>query len=342
MATSAEIRAACGIDDCQELFEDLPRSFPSNDIEAVLHYHAPLKVQFEITRKCNLWCKHCYNRSGPREASELTERQWQTITHECLELGVCHIALTGGEPFVRQGIIFDVLDSCEHSGTAVSITTNGILLTQAIIDHLQHYRCLFKVQVSLDGATPRTHDALRGKPGAWASAVRGIARLRSLPISVAVACILMKPNVKEVENIVDLSYEMGADRVSFGHLMAMGRASDHMAELELTIGEYRNIIDQLKRCRIRYGDKIKILMAYDNELNSYIDFAGPNSTCIVRADGEVAARCYLSDSVGSIKEESIACIWKSKLISVHENPAIFDRLREDRCLWTDCDSTSKN
>ncbi len=288
-------------------------------------YKAPLKVQLEVTRRCNLRCVHCYNDSGRGIPNECSPLDWREVARQCADLDVCHVAITGGEPFIRPEVVFEVLDVCEASGMGASVTTNGTLLDEQLVGRLADYGCLFKVQVSLDGSRPPTHDILRGAKGAWRAAIRGISLLRRLPIHIAVACVLSKINHKEVADLIRVCRLLGVDRVSFTHLMKLGRALSPALELDAGCEEYQTIIDQLRAAHDSKG--LKILMAYHQRRNWQTDFNGPNSSFLVRADMQVVPRCYLDRPAFSARDSTLAEIWHRGLMHAHQNKELLRRVR---------------
>lgn len=294
-------------------------------------YCAPLKVQFELTRRCNLRCRHCYNTSGRGLQRELTDTEWLSLASQCSTMGVFHLSLSGGEPFLRSDLVFELLDLCENTNTAVSINTNGTLLTEPIVRRLDNYGCLFKTQVSLDGARPGTHDSIRGCPGAWEVAVRTLARLNGLRGCVAIACVLMEGNHQEAGELVDLAADLGVDRISFGHLFRLGRAVECSTVDEITDEGLRCTLAQLKARQQRYGQRPQILVAYENERNWNVDIAQPNTGCVVCPDGSVIYRCYLPEALGSVRDSALADVWKCELQAVHEEGLLIEKLHGHGC-----------
>lgn len=170
----------------------------------------PLNAAIELTLRCNLRCVHCYNfdRDEPPPASELTKQEVLRVLDDLRRLGCFQVAFTGGEPLTRPDF-FDLLDRTRDLGLAVSVLSNGTLLTDAVVDRLAAYDNVVDVALSVYGASARTHDALTRSRGSFARTVRGAERLRDARIPVALKLIVMKANVPEVPAMIALATSRG-------------------------------------------------------------------------------------------------------------------------------------
>lgn len=143
--------------------------FERNSIKPVLQ-----QLFFEVTPRCNLSCRFCGSRCNEHEKTEEVPLEvYGRILDEVKEnfgTGV-FIVLTGGEPFLRRDL-FDLTSMIREKGFRWGMTTNGTLIGKKEAEKLVETG-IFSVAVSLDGL-PGTHDALRGKQGAFERAVRGI------------------------------------------------------------------------------------------------------------------------------------------------------------------------
>ena len=92
---------------------------------------APLKISMNLTKKCNLRCIQCFSDSGNLKDKELTTKDMYNLFDSMVENGTFFICLGGGEPFTRTDL-FDILEYGKEKQLAVSIVTNGLLLTKEI------------------------------------------------------------------------------------------------------------------------------------------------------------------------------------------------------------------
>lgn len=165
--------------------------------------------QFHITHCCNLRCKHCYqegyeatNISVEQKLIEIAEKIDQTVTKWKMK---SRVALTGGEPFLSSELwpLLDFFQKKESTAT-LTILSNGTLITNEIAKRCTQYSKLREVQISLDGADSSSHDYIRGE-GAFSKAINGIRHLREHEIPVAIMFTLMRSNIGQIEDILNLA-----------------------------------------------------------------------------------------------------------------------------------------
>lgn len=156
----------------------------------------PLTAHIELTRRCNLRCRHCY--CLPRDGEErLTTEEVIRIIDGLAEQGTFFIVLTGGEIFARADI-FELLMHLEKRQFVVRLNTNGTLLDASRIAALARLTNIYRVHVSLYGSTPTTHDAITGMVGSHALTMRAIEGLVAAGIHVRINCSVMRDNVAEL------------------------------------------------------------------------------------------------------------------------------------------------
>mgnify|MGYP001390814759 FL=1 len=122
--------------------------------------NAPLRISLNITRKCNLRCKHCFSDSGNPDPNELTTKELFNLIKQMKDAGTFFLAIGGGEPLLRDDL-FQIIKYARENFIAVSIVTNGLLINKEIAKEF-HELNLKTITVSIDG-TEKTHDKLRGE-----------------------------------------------------------------------------------------------------------------------------------------------------------------------------------
>jgi radical SAM protein with 4Fe4S-binding SPASM domain len=121
-------------------------------------------VDFNLTNACNLACTHCHSASGKALPEELTTDEITKLIHELHDQGVLSIAFAGGEPFMRPDLIDILGTACGLDGWRVSVITNGLFFSRAIIDKLLRNCPDLGINVSVDGSTPDLFSELRSQP----------------------------------------------------------------------------------------------------------------------------------------------------------------------------------
>lgn len=148
----------------------------------------------ELTRRCNLRCKHCLNSSGDALDNQLNFEEFKDMIIKFSNAGIQEIRFTGGEPLVFSKV-FELIKLSTDIGIYTSIGTNGTLITKNVAQKLKSAG-LKKAIVSIDG-TEKKHDYIRGK-GNYKKAMDGINNLIELGIDVRINSVIMKENMNDV------------------------------------------------------------------------------------------------------------------------------------------------
>lgn len=207
----------------------------------------PLRlIALELTRRCTLRCRHCRAVAmAETPEGELTRREWVKVLE-----GVASFArparqgdavaspvviLTGGEPMLREDI-YDIAARVTGLGLPVAVGTCGALLDEQAARRLAASG-VRTVSVSLDGATAASHDAFRGRGGAFEAALAGIAAAKQAGLTVQVNTTVSRVNIAELPAILELAVSLQAGTFNPFLLVPTGRGSD-LAEQELSAAEY--------------------------------------------------------------------------------------------------------
>ena len=151
-------------------------------------------VFLELTRGCNLRCKHCLNNSGIPEKNQLTIEECYYLVDKLSHAGLQEIRFTGGEPLIFDGI-YDLIKYATDCGIFVSIGTNGTLITEEVAQKLKESG-LKRAVVSLDG-TKEMHDIIRGQ-GNYDKTIKAIKYLNNVEINIKVNAVIMRSNMDDV------------------------------------------------------------------------------------------------------------------------------------------------
>lgn len=204
---------------------------------------APLFVVWNFTNRCNLRCKHCYQNAGPHLSNELDTNEALNVVRDLSDSDVSSIAFSGGEPLLRQDF-FKVASHAKDYGMYVAVATNGTLITSEIAKKLS--KTVDYVEISLDGATPESHDNFRGVPGSWERAVCGIKHLIDAGVTVGIATTATKTNISEIHKIIDLTEQLKADYFICFNFIPTGRGQE-IAKLDLSPLEREELLKGLYR-----------------------------------------------------------------------------------------------
>jgi heme d1 biosynthesis radical SAM protein NirJ len=184
-------------------------------------------VIWNLVRRCNLTCKHCYSISTDRDfPGELSTQEVYSVMDDLKRYGVPVLILSGGEPLLRPDI-FDIARRAKGMGFYVGLSTNGTLIDATNIGDISETGFDY-VGVSLDGIE-ETHDRFRRKAGAYRASLAGIRLARDAGIKVGVRFTLTQDNAHDLPALLRLLEEERIDKFYLSHLNYAGRGNNNRA-----------------------------------------------------------------------------------------------------------------
>ncbi|MFO7496266.1 MAG: 12,18-didecarboxysiroheme deacetylase [Desulfobacterales bacterium] len=197
-------------------------------------------VVWNVTRRCNLKCVHCYAQAKDIAFNnELTTQAGKKLIDDLAGFGVPVLLFSGGEPMVRPDLP-ELAGYAVQMGMRAVISTNGTLITREKAQILKDIGLSY-VGISLDGMEA-VNDRFRGVKGAYAKALDGIRNCQEAGIKVGLRFTINKANVAEIPRVFDLLEDMRIPRICFYHLVYAGRGS-HLVEDDLSHAESRAAVD---------------------------------------------------------------------------------------------------
>ncbi|SDK82957.1 12,18-didecarboxysiroheme deacetylase [Maridesulfovibrio ferrireducens] len=197
-------------------------------------------VVWNMTRRCNLKCVHCYAQAvDPEGKDEISTSQAKTIIDDLAQFGAPVMLFSGGEPLVRKDLV-ELAHYTVGKGMRAVISTNGTLITKDKAKELKEVGLSY-VGISLDGGE-ETHDKFRGVKGSFKKALQGVENCKAEGLKVGLRFTLNKHNWKEVPTIFKLLKELEVPRACFYHLVYSGRGSEMIKE-DLSHAETRQVVD---------------------------------------------------------------------------------------------------
>ncbi len=198
------------------------------------------RVHLTVTGHCNLRCAHCGTVGLLGKKDALTTEDVEHIVDQLAKVPDSSIAITGGEPLLRKDIVEIVRYSAERTKTILS--TNATLMTEELAKSLGPLPVTY--QVSLDGATAKVHDAIRGA-GQFEKALDGIRLLQEngAGTNVEVCHTVMGQPEEDFGALLELGEGLGLGGIRFLCLARLGRAEDDYDMLSPTFESYRKFYD---------------------------------------------------------------------------------------------------
>jgi 12,18-didecarboxysiroheme deacetylase len=220
-------------------------------------------VVWNMTRRCNLKCVHCYAQAVKEEGKdEISTEQAKQIIDDLAQYGAPVMLFSGGEPLVRQDLT-ELAHYAVGKGMRAVISTNGTLITKDKAKELKDVGLSY-VGISLDGGE-EVHDRFRGVPGAFKKALQGVENCQAEGLKVGLRFTINKRNAAEIPKIFQILNDMEIPRVCFYHLVYSGRGSELIKE-DLGHQETRQVVDLIMNETRKLFDagKPKEVLTVDN------------------------------------------------------------------------------
>jgi radical SAM protein with 4Fe4S-binding SPASM domain len=278
------------------------------------HLVGPLATHVEVIAACNLTCSHCFAGELPRNHHPLTLPELDRLFADLAGLGSFRLGLTGGEPLMRKDL-FDVLDAATGRGLHPCLTTNGLLVTEDIAREFGR-RDLVWLNVSLEGPTAATNDAVRGA-GTFDAVMASLRHLRR-HARFTLAFTIMRTNAHLVRACAELAYEVGAHTAVFRPLYPVGTALHHL-DLMPTFSQYTAALRELAEMDAPGAD----LCGLDPfspesrepvrpDVHTSQTCGAGNHVCSVSVQGDVNPCSFLGPAfnAGNVRETPFPTIWR--------------------------------
>jgi radical SAM protein with 4Fe4S-binding SPASM domain len=288
----------------------------------------PSHPVWEVTARCNLNCIHCHVAGRP-VGEELTTAEGMRLLDQLADVREFRMmAFTGGEPLVREDI-FDLLEYSQGLGFSNTMATNAILIDDGMAERLRDSGVSIAA-VSLDG-NRETHDSIRSSPGSFDAAVRGIKSLGNAEIPIHVNITAMNLNMRQIEEVTDLSEELGASIILYYQLVPVGRG-ETIGDSALTKSENEELITLMADIQGRCGAIIEPVAGpqyWSYLLDKRGIRGGPllglaekvfhgcsagRGFVYIKPDGEVLACPFVDASCGNVREEPFVTIWSKSAV----------------------------
>jgi len=319
-------------------------------------------VVWNVTRRCNLRCIHCYAHAKDKEfENELTLEEGKQLLDDLSEFGCPVVLFSGGEPLMHPHLI-ELASYAVEKGMRAVISTNGTLITREIARDLKAIGLSY-VGISLDGME-EIHDRFRGFKGAFKGALEGVENAQNEGIKVGLRFTINRINYREIPAIFDLIEEREIPRACFYHLVYAGRGSKLMKE-DLNHDETRKVVDLIidRTAELHAKGKPKEILTVDNHADGpYVylrllkedprraeevlellqmnegNNSGRGIGC-VSWDGEVHAdQFWRHYSFGNVRERPFSEIWtdlSNPLMRKLKEKKKYVKGRCSECKWLD-------
>ncbi len=291
---------------------------------------APSRVYWELTRACDLACRHCRAEAQRERArDELTTRECERVLGELAATGPPppHVVFTGGDPLKRP----DLLELVKYGvglGLGVSVAPSATQgLTREAVDALKAAG-VSAMSLSLDGSSPARHDSLRGVFGCFGWTLVAAQRIVGAAIPLQINTLVSAETEPDLEGTAKVVARMGAARWSLFFLIAVGRGRAlsplGAAECERTLRwlarrapewpftvttteapHYRRVLIETMRAAGRTGRDIR-----ESPAARAFGIRDGNGIMFIAANGDVTPSGFLPLAAGNVRSGDAAAIYR--------------------------------
>jgi radical SAM protein with 4Fe4S-binding SPASM domain len=255
----------------------------------------PISAIIELTRQCNLVCRHCYQVKALNR-TEMTTQQIMTVIDELHRAGCLFLVLTGGEPLVHS----DFLTICTYASQrpmAIKVFTNGTLIDEAMVQHLANLN-IMDVSLSVYGACARTHDAISQCPGSYDKTIQAALMLKRYNIQVRFKYIMMRNNIAEFKDMLALAQSLNVSYDLDPVITLCDDGDKTPTRLRLNNQELNQVYEELL-----HNQNIGVMPSKNTGCSL------GRAHCAINAYGDVYACLQLPVAAGNVLEQSFDDIW---------------------------------
>ena len=307
---------------------------------------APFLIVWNFTNMCNFKCTHCYQCAHLPLTTELSLGEKLNLIEQLDEAGVAAIALSGGEPTIHPHFFTIVMEAAKRN-MYVAVATNGWMMADEKFVRKMKEAGVRYVEVSIDSVDPKKHDKFRGVPGAWERAIKAVRNAVKHGLHTAIATVITRYNIDEVEDMIELADELGVHKIVFFNFIPVGRGTN-IIDLDLDPIEREKVLHKLfrenKRHRVTVlstapqysrvslqessGRNVIPTHFYNpggntitTALAEYVGGCGAGRIyAAIEPDGTVTPCVFMPIRVNNIREEHFIDIWeKSNILNMLRN-----------------------
>ena len=292
----------------------------------------PRLIVLELTRRCILNCLHCRANSHTTQDAELKTEEWLRALEEIASFCRPIVIFSGGEALLRDDI-FEIIGFAKGLGLTPVIATCGVTLTKEKIKQLKQAG-IKRVSVSIDGKNAATHDSIRNEKGVFVKALTAMRMLKEENIEFQVNTTVMRDNISQLEEILQLAEVYGAKSFHPFFLVPVGRGS-LLKERQLSAEEYEAVLTWLFKktahetisCRPTCAPHYFRIAHQENfnftagglDAKTQGCLCG-RSFCFISSTGKVYPCGFMETECGDVRMENFRKIW--------QDSGVFNRLRD--------------
>jgi len=298
-------------------------------------FRGPEVMVIDVTARCNLRCKGCWAGEYDKKAEDLDMKLIEKAINEArYRIGLNHIAVTGGEPLIREDV-FDIFE--KYSDCQFILYTNGTLLTDEKVRRIAELGNVYTL-LSLEGNEEHT-DSRRGE-GVYKKVMSAMDKLREAGVIFGFSSCPTRSNIEYLasDEFVDSMLEKGCHYGFYFQYVPIGRDPD--PEIMPTPKQRNDVRYSLYRHR---NTKPILLIDFWNdgpEVNGCM--AGGRKYLHITNNGDIEPCVFVHFAVGNIKNMSITDALKTPFFTEMRNAIPYDGNLLKPCMIIDRPGVLRN
>lgn len=308
----AFLRSSKGVGDFHSSYDSVDNDYRNR----VIGHGIPFSATVELTYSCNEACVHCYNPNSPREGGigtqkpipkgEMQIEDYFRLLDAMKQLGVVKIVFTGGDPFMKKGLL-EILQYAHNHKFTFSVYTNGQALyaNRRLYDKLKEIYPQY-IGLSIYSTIPEVHDSITRRKGSCEKTMTVAEWCYHDAIGLQIKCPIMQANMNSYDGV--FKYAMRINGIpQFDVNITSSVDGDCFASRNLRLNE-----EQLKKIL----KDPRIPLSIENsvgviERNPDMTFCGAGDANFnIKPDGTVTPCSAFHLDCGNLKEETLGTIWK--------------------------------
>jgi len=299
-------------------------------------------ISWNLTKRCNLNCDHCYldaNFRGGFRSDELDTDQCKRVIDQIAEVNPnAFLILTGGEPLLRPDI-YELIRYAADKKFMVVLGTNGTLINKTNAQKIKEAGA-HGVGISIDSMDALKHNKFRGVSGAWEQSMEAFNILNEVGVDFLIQMSVSDMNYKEIPDVVAFTEKIGAIAFNLYFLVCTGRGQGNT---DISNEAYEEALKMLYEQQMKYKGRLMInskcapqykRVVYENDPDSVYTrtYSGgcPAGTHYSRIspEGNMTPCPFIEESIGNLKTSSFKDLW--------DNSPLMVQLRDRKQLEGKC------
>ena len=287
-------------------------------------------ISWNLTKRCNLNCDHCYldaNFRGGFRTDELSTDECRGVIDQIAEVNPnAFLILTGGEPLLRPDI-YDLIRHAAEKKFMVVLGTNGTLINKINAEKIKAAGA-HGVGISIDSMDAAKHNTFRGVPFAWERSMEAFDVLNEVGVDFLVQMSVSDMNYREIPDVVAFAEKAGAIAFNLYFLICTGRGQGNT---DISNAAYEEALKLLYEQQMNYKGRLMInskcapqykRVVYENDPDSVYTrtYSGgcPAGTHYSRIspEGNLTPCPFIEETVGNLKTSSFKDLWQNAPLMV--------------------------